>query len=317
MLLILSIFLCGTIVPISQALNVKYTKGFDKGLSYTSVVPIEKTTFVEFNEDELYDDYAYLAALPTAVFRSNDRLYSHPLLFYQDKIDIEEEDERILDSYPGIHYFMEDWMSYCKGKQDQMTLINVDENKVSKWGASDVVTINSEDPYEISRLLALQDWEYSNDAVVAVIDEEFIVPDNIVSGETISTLSACKTEKQKLFTIMQTNSLNPVSEYFTIGENFKQLFVECWWDGVIVGGKMMPAGDPDFQTSFKNGDDWMYANVASDWNINEPIGREIKQTYVYQPGDWRITVTDYPTKGNVERKSLLGGFFEIIIALVF
>jgi hypothetical protein len=84
---------------------------------------------INFDKDGILDDYAYLAAVPTSVFSSGGKLYSNPLLFYQDAYPVKEDKERTLDARQGLDYFMEDWMSYCNNQLDQMTLVNVPENK--------------------------------------------------------------------------------------------------------------------------------------------------------------------------------------------
>ena len=83
-LILIGAMLFSSFVPIVNAKSTEYITGFDKGPSYTSVVPLKRTTLVDFDKDSLVDDYAYLSAIPTAVFRDqnpdNDRLFSHPLL---------------------------------------------------------------------------------------------------------------------------------------------------------------------------------------------------------------------------------------------
>ena len=152
--------------------NSEYAKGFDKGLSYASVVPLKKTTFINYDEQSYLDDYAYLASVPTAVFKNGSQLYSHPLLFYQDEQNFDDEKKLPLNARVGIDYFMEDWMSYCNGLLDQMTLVNVKKDEV-KWIAKNYVEIDADNPYSIASELALQEWSWSNNAVIAVIDEEF------------------------------------------------------------------------------------------------------------------------------------------------
>jgi len=160
------------IVPITLATDVNRIKGIDKGPSYLPVVTLKKTTMVNFDEDTYLDDYAYLAAVPTAVFDDGNKLFSNPLLFYQDEYPVEEDKERSLDARQGLDYFMEDWMGYCNGQLDQMTLINVPKNKLdSSWKAKDYTLIEGTDPYTIANDLALSEWSYSDDAVIAVIDE--------------------------------------------------------------------------------------------------------------------------------------------------
>jgi len=98
-----------------------------------------------------------LAAVPTAVFNDGDRLFSHPLLFYQDEYDPEEEKELTLNARSGIDYFMEDWMSYSNGRLDKMTLINVPMSKLDDtWKAREYDVIKSDNPYDIAARLALK-----------------------------------------------------------------------------------------------------------------------------------------------------------------
>ncbi len=310
---IIGIIIAGAFIPMAGADDSNITKGFDKGLSYTKVIPTKKTTFVNFDEETLTDDYAYLAAIPTAVFNHENTLYSHPLLFYQDKLNIDNDKERALDAFTGINYFMEDWTTYC-GQLDQMTLINVDQSKVSQWRAKEYITIEEENPYIIAKELALNDWSYSKDAVVAVIKEDFEIPDNRLSNKIEGTLPSVKTFKKTIIKTKQTNSLNPVSEPFEVGDDYKLIKAEAWWDGVLVGGKMAPAGDPDLQLSCKVGDQWMQAVTTAQWNLYRPAGHEFTQTHVYKPGTWRISITDFPTESDTEmgvyapRKGIPGVF---------
>ena len=122
--------LIGVFIPASEAIKLEFYKGFDKGPSYTNVVPLKKTTFIGFDEETLVDDYAYLAAVPTAVFNNVDKLFSHPLLFYQDPYPIKDDKEKSLNARQGLDYFMEDWMEYCNGYLDHITLINTPIDKL-------------------------------------------------------------------------------------------------------------------------------------------------------------------------------------------
>ena len=167
---IVGILLIGAFLPAINADSNNDIDGCDKGPSFTSVVPIKKTTFVNFDKETYIDDFAYLASIPSSVFMENGKLYSHPLLYYQDRLEEEDEKYRILDVYDGIHYFMEDWMSYC-GRLDDMTLINVPKEKLeSDWKAKEYTSIESDDPFYIASEIALNDWSYSDDAVIAVIE---------------------------------------------------------------------------------------------------------------------------------------------------
>ena len=83
-MIVVCILLLGAFLPIGQAEDLEHVKGFEKGPSYKPVVPMKRTTFVNFDENNFLDDFAYLAAVPTSVFNYENKLFSNPLLFYQD-----------------------------------------------------------------------------------------------------------------------------------------------------------------------------------------------------------------------------------------
>ena len=320
-LIIVATFILGALIPSIQASSFRGSKGFDEGPSYKPVTPLKKVTFVGFDEDTLVDDYAYLAAVPTAVFSTEDNLVSHPLLFYQDEIEEDEIKYNSLDSYKGVKYFMEDWMEYCGGSLDKLTAINVDKNDINDLGrdiksnlnACDTTYISGTDPYKLAADLALDDWSYSKDAVIAVVDEEFEEPNSVLSKEMEGTLPACKVHKEDTFTLKQTNSLNPVFEDFTVDDKYKFIKAELWWDSLIFTfGPTIPAGDPDIQLYCQEDGDWMQASAVALWNMYSPKGHETAQTYVYNPGHWRIGVTDFPTEStDIPTRELLGGLISI------
>ena len=312
---IISLLVLGIFLPISQADYLKRINSFDKGPSYTNVVPIEKITFVNYDEESLLDDYAYLASVPTAVFKDQNpdenRLFSHPLLFYKDELELDEDKEKTLDSRVGIDFFMEDWMSYCNKKLDQITLINLPESKLHEdWDAREIISIDNNNPYDIASNLALKEWSYSENAVVAVIDEEFKNKDEIFTNKIEDTLQTCDVYDEPTFDVKQTNSLNPVSSEFEVGDDYVFIKAEAWWDGALIAGNMVPAGDPDLQLFCKKDDEWMQTAAVASWNLYYPAGHEITQSYVYQSGDWRVSITDFPTEDDAPRNGI-PGLFEV------
>jgi len=207
-------------------------KGFDKGPSFANVVPMEKVTFVNYDENTLIDDYSYLAALPTAVFynRVDKRIFSNPLIFYQDEYQEELDKERSLNARQGINYFMEDWMSYSYKQLDKMTLINVPKSKLDpSWKAKEYEIIEEDNPYKIASQIAIRDWSYSDNAVIAVIGEQFEKP-NIVTSSTINgTISPNKKIITITFYTDKLNKLNPRYHEFEVPEGYKYLKSRTWW----------------------------------------------------------------------------------------
>jgi len=308
-LLATSLFFTGMLIPMTQGEKLQYAKGFDKGPSYTSIVPLEKVTFVNFDENSYLDDYAYLAAVPTAVFKDQDedRMFSNPLMFYNEELDYDNEKYITIDDYKGIEYFMEDWMGYCNGRMDQMTLINLNKGEINPdWKAETITEINGGDIYDIAKKIALNDWSYNNKAVVAVVDEEHEEIDETFEGNKKGSLPKCEVYEKPIFTLSQTNSLNPVYEEFEVDDVYKYIYAETWWDCLLLGpGLMIPTGDPDIQLYYKD-EDWIQASVAAFWNVYMPPGHEFTSSHVYKPGKWQVGVTDFPTEGEAEapRKSI-------------
>jgi hypothetical protein len=297
-----------SILPTTLAVDVGRVSGFDKGVSYASVVPLKKVTFVNFDEDSYLDDYAYLAAVPTDVFQEDGRLFSYPLLFYQDSLDLKDQRLLSLNARQGLDYFMEDWMEYCR-VLDKLTAINVPRSSLdSSWKAKEVDIIEGDDPYSISSEIALGDWSYSDDAVLAVVEEDFEKPDNVVSGKVEGVLPVSEVYRERTMELEQSNSLNPVYGEFDVGDGYKYLRAEAWWDLLILGGMMIPTGDPDLQLYCRQGDDWMQCLAAAKWNVWQNPGDEYAYAHVYEPGLWRVGITDFPTQGDEPPRRNIGPF---------
>ena len=324
--LVTMLFLLSAIVPSTLSKNTTNTEGFDKGPSYKSVVTLKKTTFVNYDEDTYLDDYAYLAAVPTTVFDDGEKLYSNPLLYYQDEYPVEEDKELILNTRVGIDCFMEDWMSYCNGKLDHMTLVNVPKDKLDpSWKASEYTEIEGQDPYDIASDLALSEWSYSDDAVVAVIDENPEKPDFFFQGEKTGTIDTnAKIKEIEPFYTDQLDKLNPRPHYFEVpSDDYKFLHSRTWWSSIWAGTPpasaipininiTMPAADPDSQFYCKdeNGD-WMQVKVTQGWNIGG-MDQEKAQTYIYTDGKWYFTITDVPTFGLKDIVGKYGSWGDIL-----
>jgi hypothetical protein len=293
-ILITGFLLIGTVLPVVQAESLRDYRGFDKGVSYKPVVPMKKATFVDFDKNTLLDDYAYLSAVPTAVFAEEDKIVSHPLIFYEDKYDYSEDKDRIFNTYDGIEMFMEDWMSYS-GTLDQMTLINVDQEEINRdWKANDFVTIKEDNPYSIANKLALQDWSYSDEAVVAVIGEEFENPKNMFEGSLDGTFKAgSKTDKLEFQMEKPTIGVGANYHYFDIADQFKYVVVNMYWKNTAV--------DLDLQLY---DDEGVMADASSKWNILYGAGEDVG-SYIYSNDrQWSVGVTYMPTQASSGTDSL-------------
>jgi hypothetical protein len=300
----------GTLLPIVTADTSEISmNGFEKGVSWRPFIPLKKTTFVQFDEESYTDDYAYLASVPTSVFydKHNDIIYSHPLLFYQEKNLDEKHKERSLNAYQGIDYFMEDWMGYSNGDLDQMTLINVERKQLnSDWGANNYTIIDCANPSKIASQIALNDWSYSKDAVIAVIEEK---PEEKPNNRTESTMNGMVSNQEIVsyhFEVPQTNEKYPIYNDFDVPEGYKFIKVRSWYPCFYISAGVpgfegivnmsIPAGDRDLQIYCEHKGEMMMAGITSGWNA--PGGMDIDKTsaYVYNSGKWSVAVTDVPTK---------------------
>ncbi|OYT61432.1 hypothetical protein B6U81_02960 [Thermoplasmatales archaeon ex4484_30] len=283
----------------------EFSSGFE-GVSWKKVVPLNKVTLVQFDENSYVDDYAYIAAIPSAVFYDEkmDKIYSNPLLFY-DKPRGESKEELSLNARQGLNYFMEDWMTYC-GKLQKVEAINIGNER--PWSAKNYTYINSQDIYEIAEKIALNDWSYSKDAVVAVVGEM-----DGKGNETFRTLkgslSPQEIKKVQLSAVKQDSEAPQYSDFY-VDEGYKYIKADLTWPsvswfptlsfiftlGLLGGGLTVPSADPDLHLYCNYENDLMQVASSQNWNIMKGPWEHC-ETYVYAPGDWKTAVVDIPTKG--------------------
>lgn len=306
-LIVISIIIILVQSPLLSSANSINTSGFDKGPSYTSVIPIKEVTLVQHDENTYIDDYSYLAAVPTSVFKDKDKLYSNPLLFFDEKYEYEDDKERSLDARQGLDYFMEDWMEYCNSQLHQINLININEDQIpSEWSAKKLSKISSNNIYDISKEIALNDWSYSDKAVVAVAEQEFKKQKYEFSSELTGSIEE-RELIEKTFYSPQADKLNPRFHDFEVPEGYKYIKARTWWASITSKDSeksdlpisveiTIPSADPDtqFYCDFGNGE-WLQVAYTQSWNVNTGMDEEKTQMYAYRNGKWRLSVTDIPT----------------------
>ncbi len=284
---------------------VTFPSGF-QGVSWKKVVPLDKVTLVQFDENSYIDDFAYMAAIPSAVFydEKTDKVYSNPLLFY-DESKGESVEELSLNARQGLDYFMEDWTAYT-GRLKKIECINV---KDTPWKADNYTSIQSSNIYEIASSIALHDWSYSKDAVMAVVG-------NVTYGSYNKTKSEIKGQispreiKDITVTGIKQDSIAPQFDDFYVPEEYKYIKADLYWPSVsilknfmfvatlaiMIGGLTIPIADPDLQLYCYYENELMEVSASQKWNIREG-GGEHTETYVYNPGNWKAAIEDIPTKG--------------------
>jgi hypothetical protein len=299
-----------SVLPSALAdLDAVHHPGFSKGVTWKPFVPMKKTTFIGYDDVTLLDDYAYLASIPSSVFfdKTSDKLYTSPLLFYQEELLTVDPEKQTLNGRQGIDYFMQDWISYSKGTLDQITLINVEKQQLDDtWKAKNISMIQGTDTYGIASKIALGNWEYADEVVLAVIQENYSKPDNLTIGTLSGSISPGNGIKTEHFEVPQTNEVYPIYHDFTVPEGYKFLKLRSWYpcfyfeagipgfEGII--NMSIPAGDRDIQVYCEEDGEWMMAAITSEWNAQDGMDVDKTSVYVYKSGRWSVALTDVPTK---------------------
>jgi len=308
-----SFSLLTTTAPTVGSKEMKYS-GFS-GVSWDGVVPINKALFVNYDTESFVDDYAYLAAVPASTFYSDsqEEIFSNPVLFYEPEIP--GDDHRTMNANPGIHYLMEDVLTYAGGQLDSLQMINIpSESRGEVEGmapSTDVTSIDSSDPFVIAEKIALSNWEYSDKAVVAVIDTEFPVLNELSEYTRQGSTPAEPVVRGTFEGEKDPEPSSPNFHDFVINDGYRYIDVDMEWGNeynpikdITERGK-----DPDLQLyMFLDDGSMMQVGASAEWNVLSGAMEHISSV-IYEPGDWSAAVTYIPTQGfaDDDATSVTGG----------
>ncbi|UCE36861.1 MAG: hypothetical protein JSW00_15345 [Thermoplasmata archaeon] len=276
--------------------------GYTEGVSWKPVVPIKNAIFVNYDGESYLDDFAYLASVPAAVFysKSKDQIFSSPLLYYQRPKDMPDE-EKVMNAASGVDYFLEDWLAYSDGSFDNLQFINIPqedrETLKGKWAASDYKDIQRDDPIKIAKDIALYNWEYSDAAVVAVIDDSYKDIDEITSNSvTGSVPGSLDIIVDVIEGSKEPDPVTPTFHYFNIDDGYKYITSYMEWYGPsgldVINDLTQRGKDPDLQLySDKLGE----VAASENWNVLSGASEYIG-SYIYHHGKWASAVTYMPTE---------------------
>ena len=268
----------------------------NQNVAWKDIAPISSLTMVGMDNEGYADDFAYLAAVPTAVFREDDKLYSSPVLFYEPPYQGEEK-EMTLNANQGLGYFLDDWHTVNDGSFDTIQMINMPDEvsgiefALSSEGSD--ITIVNDNIYALSSEIALENWEYADTAVLAVVDDDFKFSEKETTGTITATVPAGEKATEQFQGEKDPDPQEPTYHNFTIEEGYEFITATMTWDTFPGSGDVTDRGrDPDMQLY-----DWQLGEVAAseNWNVlTGPI--EYCESYIYHSGDWGVAVTYMPTE---------------------
>jgi len=284
------------------------------GVAGRPVVPVARATLVAFDPVDLSDDFAYMAAVPFSTFWVEDEgvAVSSPLLFYQEPMASPSEEETALDAGKGVHYFMDDYAVACGGSLASMVTVGLDGLKASElrelWSAEELVQVPDLGAVETAARIAELGWEWSDRAVVAVIDPAVAPTAGRVEGNLSGTLASLP-----VITGEATGSIEPSfhsanAHPFDVPKGYAYVSASLAWQridplpGLIQRGKELGfhlyAGD-------------VMVALSDQWNAMSGAGDSVS-SYVYTPGQWKAEVVYIPTMGvlDLERPPTIMRLYE-------
>ncbi|MFW3145731.1 MAG: hypothetical protein ACMUIE_02840 [Thermoplasmatota archaeon] len=302
--LLMGMLVLSLVAPLSgQTVSgaAKLPEGYD-GVSYRDMTPIDKVVLISHDRDGINDDFAYLAEVPASVFhsRSDQRVLMNPVLFYEPPRETSDE-ERVQNTYPAVSYFMEDMMTISDGELDKMELVgfegSIPGDVGSRWTASKVSYLDAGDPFSMASRIALENWEYSNEAVLAVIDHDPKELDEMYNGQLKGATPDSSPRSGSMSGTKEPSPVNPNTHPFTIDPDYKFITSQLTWgqswnplSELTERGK-----DPDLQLY-----DMQLGMVGASekWNVLEGASEEIS-SYIYNSGEWEFAVSYMPTENSL------------------
>ncbi|MCD6382959.1 MAG: cell wall-binding repeat-containing protein, partial [Thermoplasmata archaeon] len=283
--------------PASSKSSSHITIGGYEGVSYRRVIPTNAVTFVNYDKDSPLDDYYYISSVPYTTFYSKQdgKIISSPLLFYTPPRETTSDEEKTLNAFPGVDYFMEDYLTVNGGSVKRVNLVGFDSvppQVGERWKANEIRMIKGSNPYDVSSSLALDGWSYSRRAVLAVINPSPPSPDKEIKGEVEGQTPSAQPESGTIEGSKMPSPVDPNEHKFTIDEGYKYIDAVMTWSQSSLGELLARGKDPDLQLY-----DMQLGEVAAseDWNVLTGASEHVS-SYVYHSGEWMFAVTYMPTE---------------------
>ncbi len=273
------------------------------GVSWKDVVAVKRATLVGFDKESTTDDYAYMAAVPASVFYDSrsDNIYASPVLYYEQPFS-GAQDEASLNAEDGIGYFLEDYSVWADGEPVLLEAINMDESAASglqdEYGFANLATISEGSAAGVAAKIAERNWEYSDKAVVAIIDDN--VPDisDTSSGTVDGTLKTAPVKVGHFQGRKEPDPVVPTFHDFTVDRPYSYITAYMTWgeDWNPLADITERGKDPDLQLyAWDLGDSGAQVAASEEWNVLSGASEEIG-TFAYTTGSWSAAVTYMPTE---------------------
>jgi hypothetical protein len=284
-----------------SAADSKLPQGYE-GVSNHDMTPIDKVTFINHDRQGINDDFAYLASVPASVFYSKDdsRIFMNPVLFYEPPRETSDE-ERVQNTYPAVSYLLEDLMTIADGELDRIELIGFDGAPPgdigNAWRASEVKHFDANDPFSMASDIALDNWAWSDEAVIAVVNHDPKPLDEVFAGQVSGRTPDTSPRSGSVNGVSEPSPVDPNTHDFTIEPDYKYITSQLTWgqDWNPLSEITERGKDPDLQLY----DEQLGMVGASEkWNVLEGASEEI-DSYIYNSGDWYFAVTYMPTENSL------------------
>ncbi len=303
-LLLVSVMVMAAFSPL-YSLNVAGGAGLPEGyegVSYKEMTPVDKVTMISHDRQGIDDDLAFLASVPASVFHSESdgRVLMNPVLFYEPPRETSDE-ERVQNTYQGISYFMEDMMTIADSELDRLELVGFQGSSPgdigNAWKASSVKHIDADDPFSTAAKIALENWAYSDEAVIAVVDHEPAGIDEVFSGQLSGRTPDSSPRTGSVNGETEPSPVDPEKHSFTVEPDYKYITSQLTWgqDWNPLSEITERGKDPDLQLY-----DMQLGMVGASekWNVLEGASEEI-DSYIYNSGEWEFAVTYMPTENSL------------------
>jgi hypothetical protein len=195
---------------------------------------------------------------------------------------------------------MEDIPTISVDGVDVFQTVNVDDSRAETlkgdWGIGNAthLSITGDNPYNIASEMAESNWEWSDEAVIAVIQDSYPFEEVTSSGEITGQTPSDPVIKGEIKGEKDPGLTDPNEHEFMVEENYKYVEAKMTWgeDWDPFKEQLERGKDPDLQLYC--GELGQVA-ASAEWNVLSGATEHIG-SYIYYPGEWWYAVTYMPTQ---------------------